>query len=133
MASIAQGYADIGLQYGVKLDYSVKSLVDLDDYIHTNYPNGCSLPTTIISVSAYIGEVIVRTLHGDWFHEDESSPPCVMIGRVRANVYHWALKVLGPNNSDESLAQKYQALESIIEQNRVNMCMAPLFVPTRKW
>jgi hypothetical protein len=59
-----------GERLGVTLDYSPKSLKRLDRAISRYFRKEEPLPTTVLSLGAYLGEVIRRNIGGRWKLKD---------------------------------------------------------------
>ncbi len=56
-----------GDRFGIILDYTPESLRKMDDAISTHFEEGEEpLPTTVLPLGAYVGEVVRVNLGGDW-------------------------------------------------------------------
>lgn len=60
--------------FGVKLDYSIDSLIDLENHINEQYPapHQPLAVTTFVPYGIYLGEMIIKNIGGEWT-EDEGN------------------------------------------------------------
>jgi hypothetical protein len=121
LESMAESYAELARsRFGVPLDFTVQSLTKLDAYVQSVFPDGCAFEVTIGSIATYVGEVVRRALGGTWQINPGDEPPCVVVGTLRANVFAWAMHVLGPNRDGETFSSKMDALTQLrAERERI--------------
>lgn len=112
---IAEGYAELCKdRYDVQLDFSPESIEILDRYLAETFPEGCTFNTTIVSVAAYVGETLRRSIGGKWIQPSQG-PPFVDIAGAGANVYVWAKKCLS-NQPGETLSSKVSAFQRVVTE-----------------
>lgn len=99
--------------YGVELDYSEDSLLQLDRIISEVHPNGAALEQTVIHFGAYVGETIRRNLGGEWMQDENGQTWLQNIGGqdLKAAPLTWAHKRFA-NGSEDALTFKYAATKS---------------------
>ena len=113
LGRIGEGYAELCKErMGIDLDFSAESVEWLDRNIAENFPDGCFLHTTIVSVAAYLGETVRRLLGGSWI-EHEKMGPCVEVKGLLVNVFAWTRKRFNDGEGD-SLAAKLAALQKMV-------------------
>ena len=70
-----------GDRFGIILDYTPESVRKMDDAISTYFKKGEEpLPTTVLPLGAYIGEVVRVNLRGDWRIAEPVTESSILIG-----------------------------------------------------
>ncbi len=100
--------------YGLELDFSEDSLLQLDRIISEIHPNGAALELTVIHFGAYVGETIRRNLGGDWMQDADGQTWLQNIGGqdVKVPPLAWAHKRFG-NGSVDALTAKYARIKHL--------------------
>ncbi len=105
---------------GLDFDYSEESVALLDPMIEQNW--GITPPVQLESIvqiiGAYLGEAIVRNLHGQWAGGDGRWVVELTIpdgSKVQANVFYKTHKRL-TNGMEDSLGYYYHMMKQIQEQ-----------------
>jgi hypothetical protein len=96
---------------GLELDFSADSIRTLEDFIATSFdpPGSSYVPESLaVGVGCYVGEVVVRTLGGQW--SPDGGAEVRGIGRVNCTFPVQKAQRRFANGPEDSLAWYYQVL-----------------------
>ena len=99
--------------FDVNLDFSERSIEEIDKVITNFHPDGAALESTYYPYACYLGEVIIRNLGGIWaFSEERGFTVKVDVDskEALAFVFAWVIKRF-ENGMDDSLAYKLVVLK----------------------
>lgn len=112
---IAESFAkSFNEHFGITLDFSPNSLKLLDQTIDHYFDPKTILPTTILDIGFYIGEVIRRNLGGTWEMENNNPVTAKIIfesGRMEVYPIGKAKKRVD-NGKEDSLSFYYERVEA---------------------
>ncbi|MDG2122499.1 MAG: hypothetical protein P8J87_02295, partial [Verrucomicrobiales bacterium] len=106
--------------FAIELDYSERSLTDIDRAISEFHADGVASTGTYLPYSAYVGEVVRRNVGGRWgLSEDNCASLAVSSGEKRATVYPltWVAKRF-EDGEEGAVAVKYVELKSTVGLER---------------
>ncbi len=117
---VAALFVDTAARYGRTFDYSEAGIRDLDDWVDNLWdpsgprPTEAELDTNTKLVGAYLGEIIIRNIGGQWVMANDPRQPAVEIkpGRV-ALVLNKVYKRQVNGTQESSLAEFYRGAQQL--------------------
>lgn len=106
--------------FAIELDYSERSLTDIDRAISEFHGDGVASTGTYVPYSAYVGEVVRRNLGGRWeISEDNCASLAVSSVDKQSTVYPltWVAKRF-EDGEEGAVAIKYRELKATLGQER---------------
>ncbi len=100
-------------RFGVQYDLSVESLKTVDQVVATFHADGPVIDSTIMNYAYYIGEVMRRSLGGQWanFPESPKRPPVLRIGVHDVAIFDLTISLF---DERKPIYPQYLKLQSVL-------------------
>jgi hypothetical protein len=122
--AIAEQHAnDCRTIFQANLDYSAKSLDEIDRIIEHGWPNGPPklLDPVVLAFGAYVGETFRRLEGGEWAWHDQFGFSVQKLGGTGTQIFPFA-KVTKRfmNGTEDSIGFYYRAVRSVIQNPKAH-------------